>query len=143
LKVVLYIIWAVLVAAAVAACIYALRKAKRREKLIASWPKVRATVTGSRAGWTSGAGNTTRNRRYWPRYQFATTQGVIFTGESEVSFAEQPDSGSPLEVAYNPDDPRQSFQPAAPSRQVLGCLVPFVAVFAAASFWFIGVFPTG
>ncbi|WP_311380191.1 DUF3592 domain-containing protein [Arthrobacter sp. ISL-72] len=137
----LYIIWSLFVVAATAACSHAVRKTKRRERLIDAWPKVQATVTGSRAGWTSSAGNTTRSRRYWPTYQFAGPEGDLHSGESEVSYAEQPVTGSPLEVAYNPNDPGQSFQVASPSKQVLGCLIPFFAVFAVVSFWFIGLFP--
>jgi hypothetical protein len=141
LKTVLYIIWGLFVLAAAAACIHAVRKTKRQEQLINAWPKAKATVTGSRAGWTSGAGNASRSRRYWPTYQFTGPDGVLHLGESEVSYIQRPVPGSVLKVAYNPADPGQSFQVDHPSRQVLGCLIPIFAVFAVASFWFIGVFP--
>ena len=42
-----------------------------------------------------------------------------------------------------PANPNQSFQVAAESKMVLGCLVPFFAVFALVSFWFVGIFPVG
>ena len=142
-KIVLYIIWAVFVLAAAGACIQSVRKTKSQERRIDSWPKAQAIVTGSREGWTSGVGNTSRNRRYWPTYQFAGPQGVLYAGESEVSAVERPAPGSVLEVAYNPENPGQSFEVAHPSKLVLGCLIPFFAVFAFASFWFIGVFPAG
>jgi hypothetical protein len=70
-------------------------------------------------------------------------RGTLFTGESEVSFANQPVPGTLVEVAYNPLDPNQSFQVSSQSRAAIGCLIPFFAVFAVASFWFIGVFPLG
>lgn len=143
MRAVLYIIWALFVLAAAAACIYAVRKTKRQERLIDAWPKVEATVTGSRAGWTSGVGNATPNLRYRPTYQFTGPQGVLYIGESEVTQVRRPVPGSELEVAYNPADPGQSFQVDYPSKQVLGCLVPFFVAFAVASFWFIGIFPMG
>lgn len=143
LKIVLYIIWALFVAGAALACLQAVRKTRHQERLIASWPKVQATVTGSRQGWTNGGGNTTRNVRFWPTYQFTDPRGVMFAGESEVSYANRPVRGSFLDVAYNPADPSQSFQVAAPSKAVIGCLIPAFALLAIASFWFIGIFPLG
>ncbi|MFF2317380.1 DUF3592 domain-containing protein [Arthrobacter sp. NPDC058097] len=139
----LYIIWIVFGAAAAATCIHSLRKTQAQERLIDAWPKVQATVTGSREGWTSGVGNTNRNVRFWPTYEFTGPQGVLYFGESEVSLVERPVPGSVLEVAYNPESPGESFEVAHPSKLVLGCVIPFFAVFAVASFWFIGVFPFG
>lgn len=83
----------------------------------------------------------TRNRRFWPTYQFTDPHGTLFVGESEVSSAEKPLPGSPINIAYNPANPNESFQPSSETRTALGCLIPFFAVFAAALFWFIGVFP--
>jgi hypothetical protein len=143
LKIVLYIIWALFVASVIWAFIRTLRKTRRQERLIAIWPKVQATVTGSRQGWTSGGGNATRSVRFWPAYQFLDPRGILYVGESEVSCANRPVPGSSLEVAYNPADPNQSFQVDAPSKMVIGCLIPTFAFFALASFWFIGIFPLG
>ncbi|WP_223257150.1 DUF3592 domain-containing protein [Arthrobacter globiformis] len=143
LKIVLYIIWTLFAAAAAAACILSLRKTKAQERRIDGWPKVQVTVTGGREGWTSGVGNTNRNRRYWPTYQFTGPQGVLYLGESEVSLVERPVPGSVLEVAYNAENPEESFEVAHPSKLLLGCLAPFFGLFALASFWFIGVFPLG
>ncbi|MBT2550568.1 DUF3592 domain-containing protein [Arthrobacter sp. ISL-65] len=143
MKIVLYIIWTLFAAAAAAACIHALRKTQAQERRIEGWPKVEATVTGSRTGWTSGVGNATPSLRYRPTYQFTGPQGVLYVGESEITQVRRPVPGSVLEVAYNPADPGQSFQVDYPSKQVLGCLAPFFAVFAVVSFWFIGVFPVG
>jgi hypothetical protein len=143
LKIVLYIIWALFVAGAAFACGQAVRKTRHQERLIASWPKAQATVTGSRQGWSHGGGNTTRNIRFWPGYQFHDSRGVLYVGESEVSYARRPTPGSFLEVAYNPADPNQSFQVDAPSRTVIGCLIPAFALLALAAFWFIGIFPLG
>jgi hypothetical protein len=143
LKIVLYIIWALFVAGAALACGQAVRKTRHQERLIASWPKAQATVTGSRQGWSHGGGNTTRNIRFWPGYQFHDSRGVLYVGESEVSYARRPTPGSFLEVAYNPADPNQSFQVDAPSRTVIGCLIPAFALLALAAFWFIGIFPLG
>lgn len=139
----LYIIWALFVTGATFACVQAVRKTRRQEQLIASWPKVQATVTGSRQGWTSGGGNATRNVRFWPTYQFTDPRGIAFAGESEISYLNPPIPGSFLEVAYNPDDPNESFQVASPSKTVIGCLIPAFALLAIASFWFIGIFPLG
>lgn len=86
MKIVLYIIWALFVTGATFACVQAVRKTRRQEQLIASWPKVQATVTGSRQGWTSGGGNATRNVRFWPTYQFTDPRGIAFAGESEISY---------------------------------------------------------
>jgi hypothetical protein len=141
LKIVLYVIWALFVAATVYALTHSARKNRRYEQRTACWPRVQATVTGSRTGWTSGIGNMTPNLRFFPTYQFSDPHGRPFTGKSEVSFVEQPVPGSLVEVAYNPANPSESFQLSSETRGALGCLVPFFAVFAVALFWFIGVFP--
>ncbi|MDQ1057304.1 hypothetical protein QFZ23_001205 [Arthrobacter globiformis] len=143
MKIVLYVIWALFVAGAVYSVLHVVRKAGRHEQLTAGWPRVQAAVTGSRDGWSGGAGNMRRNRRFWPTYQFTDSHGTLFMGESELSFAEQPVPGSPLEVAYNPANPDESFHVSSKTRITLGCLIPFFAVFAVALFWFIGVFPLG
>ena len=88
-------------------------------------------------------GGSSRSRRFYPTYQFMDPRGMVFAGESEVSFANPPVPGTLVEVAYNPVNPNQSFQVSSQSRTVVGCLIPFFAVFAVASFWFIGVFPLG
>lgn len=137
----LYVVWALFVAGAIYSVIHAARKTRRHEQLTAGWPRVQATVTGSRAGWSGGTGNMTRNRRFWPTYRFTDPHGTLFVGESEVSSAEKPLPGSPINIAYNPANPNESFQPSSETRAALGCLIPFFAVFAAALFWFIGVFP--
>ena len=141
MRIVLYVIWALFVAGAVYSITHVARKHKRHEQRTAGWPRVQATVTGSRDGWSGGTGNMSRNRRFWPRYQFTGPHGTAFTGESEVSFAEQPAPGSSIEVAYNPANPHESFHVSSQTRTTLGCLIPFFAVFAVASFWFIGIFP--
>ncbi|WP_353711405.1 DUF3592 domain-containing protein [Arthrobacter sp. K5] len=141
MKIVLYVVWALFVAGAIYSVIHAARKTRRHEQLTAGWPRVQATVTGSRAGWSGGTGNMTRNRRFWPTYRFTDPHGTLFVGESEVSSAEKPLPGSPINIAYNPANPNESFQPSSETRAALGCLIPFFAVFAAALFWFIGVFP--
>lgn len=143
MKIVLYIIWALFVAGVAFALVQSVRKTRRHEKLLAGWPKVQATVTGSVAGWTNGGGGSTRSRRFYPTYQFSGPNGILFAGESEVSLANQPAPGTLVEVAYNPANPNQSFQVAAESKMLLGCLVPFFAVFALVSFWFVGIFPVG
>jgi hypothetical protein len=143
MKIVLYVIWALFVAGAALALVQSVRKTRRHENLVAGWPKAQATVTGSVAGWSNGGGGSTRSRRFYPTYQFTHPSGTLFAGESEVSSASQPVPGSLLEVAYNPANPNQSFQVAAQSRMVLGCLVPFFAVFALMLLWFIGIFPVG
>ncbi len=52
MRIVLYIIWALIVTGAVTALVQTLRKTKRHEKVIAGWPKVQATVTGNVGGWS-------------------------------------------------------------------------------------------
>ncbi|WP_461188784.1 DUF3592 domain-containing protein [Arthrobacter sp. Z4-13] len=141
MRIILYIIWALFVAAAVFALIHATGKTKRREQLTAAWPRVQATVTGSISGWTNGGGGSSRSRRFFPTYQFADPHGTLFAGESEVSFASRPVPGSLIEVAYNPANPHESLQVSSAPKTAMGCLTPFFAVFAAALFWFIGVFP--
>lgn len=143
MKMILYIVWALFVTAAVFAVVRAVRTTRRDEQQVASWPKVQATVTGSVAGWTSGGGGSSRSRRFFPLYQFTDPQGTLFAGESEVSSASQPVPGSLIDVAYNPDDPSDSRQVSSTPRTTLGCLVPFFAVFALASLWFISIFPVG
>lgn len=143
LRIILYIVWALFVVAAAFAMVHAIRKTRRQEQLMASWPKVQATVTGSVAGWTSGGGGSSRSRRFFPTYQFTDPRGTLFMGKSEISTAAAPAAGSLIEVAYNPADPNESLQVSSASRTTLGCLVPFFAVFAVALFWFISVFPLG
>jgi hypothetical protein len=143
LRILLYVIWALFVAGVIYSVMHAARKTRRHEQLTAGWPRVQATVTGSRAGWSGGTGNMTRNRRFWPTYQFTDPHGTLFLGESEVSFAEQPAPGSPVEIAYNPASPGESFHVSPQTRTALGCLIPFFAIFAAAVLWFISVFPLG
>jgi hypothetical protein len=143
MKIILYIVWALFVAAAVVALVRSARETRQQEQLMAAWPKTQATVTGSTTGWTSGVGGSNRNLRYYPTYQFTDPQGTLFMGKSEVSLAEQPVPGSLLEVAYNPANPNQSLQVSSSSRVALGCLIPFFAVFAIVLFWFIGIFPLG
>jgi hypothetical protein len=141
MKLVLYIIWALFMVAAVWAMIHSVKKTRNQERLIASWPKVQGRVTGSRQGWTSGVGNTTRNIRHWPTYEFVGPDGSSYNGESEVSYANPPVAGSALEVAYNPADPHQSFQVDSPSKLLIGCIIPVIALLGLASFWFIGFLP--
>lgn len=143
MKIVLYVVWALFVAAAILALVRSVRKTRQQEQLMAGWPKTQATVTGSTTGWTSGMGGSNRNLRYYPTYQFTDPQGTLFMGKSEVSRAEQPVPGSLVEVAYNPANPNESLQVSSAPRAALGCLIPFFAVFAVALFWFIGIFPLG
>jgi hypothetical protein len=143
MRIVLYIIWALFVAGATTALVQTLRKTKRQESLIASWPKVQATVTGNVGGWTNGGGGSSRSRRFYPTYQFAHPNGALYAGESEVSYRNQQVPGSLVEVAYNPVNPNQSFQVASDSKMVLGCLVPFFAMFSLLLFWVAGNFPLG
>nr|WP_218649599.1 DUF3592 domain-containing protein [Paenarthrobacter nitroguajacolicus] len=142
-KIVLYVIWALFVVAVVCSLWRTIKDMKRREALMAGWPKVLATVTGSRSGWTSGVGNSSRTRRCWPHYQFSDGRGDVYRGESDISTAVEIEPGSPLAVAYNPADPGESYQVAAQSKMVVGCLIPAFAAFAAGSLWFIGIFPVG
>jgi hypothetical protein len=51
--------------------------------------------------------------------------------------------GTLVEVAYNPANPNQSFQMSSDSRAMLGCLVPFFALFSLLLFWVAGNFPLG
>lgn len=141
MKMILYIVWVLFVTAAAFAVVRAVRATRREDQQAASWPKVQATVTGSVAGWTNGGGGSSRSRRYFPMYQFTDPQGTLFAGESEVPFAIQPVPGAPIEVAYNPANPNESRQVSSKPRSTLGCVVPFFAVFALASLWFISIFP--
>lgn len=143
MRIVLYIIWALFVTGAVIALVQTLRKTKRQEKRIASWPKVQATVTGNVGGWSGGTGGSSQSRRFYPTYQFADPNGTLYAGESEVSYRNQQVPGSLVEVAYNPANPNQSFQVASESKMILGCLVPFFAMFALVLFWVAGAFPLG
>ncbi|WP_258804502.1 DUF3592 domain-containing protein [Pseudarthrobacter sp. NS4] len=143
MRIVLYIVWALFVAAAVFALIHAMRKTRRQEQLMADWPKAQAAVTGSVAGWTSGGGGSSRSRRFFPTYQFTDSQGTLFMGKSEISLAAEPVPGSLIEVAYNPANPNESLQVSSTPRTGMGCLIPFFAVFAVALFWFISIFPLG
>ncbi|AFR27738.1 hypothetical protein ARUE_c08090 [Arthrobacter sp. Rue61a] len=142
-KIVLYVVWALFVVAVVWALCRTIKDMRRRETLMADWPKVLATVTGSRHGWTTGVGNSSRNRRFWPYYQFSDARGDVFRGESDISTAVETEPGSPLAVAYNPADPSESYQMVTQSKVVGGCLIPAFAFFAAGSLWFIGIFPVG
>lgn len=108
MRIVLYIVWALFVAVVTFSLIHSLRKTRRQEQLIASWLKVQATVTGNIAGWTHGGGGSTRSRRFYPTYQFADPNGILYE-----------------------------------SKMVLGCLVPFFALFSLLLFWVVGVFPLG
>ena len=141
MRILLYIVWALFVTGALYSVLHSVRRTRRAEQRSAGWPRVEAAVTGSRAGWTSGVGNTSRTPRYFPKYQFTDASGRQVAGESEVSSAEKPLPGNTIEVAYNPADPAESFQVSNQTRTTLGCLIPFFAVLAAALFWFIGVFP--
>lgn len=136
----LYIIWALFVIAAIVATTQALRKTRHQERLIASWPKVQAGVTGSRQGWTNGGGNTTRSLRYWPYYQFIDPRGVLYVGASEVACTNRPVPGEILEVAYNPADPNHSFQVDAPSKPMISCLIPAITFLCVLMFLAIGWF---
>jgi hypothetical protein len=142
-KIALYIIWALFVAGVIFSIVRVLRKTKRREQLTAGWPRVQAVVTGSVAGWTNGGGGGSRSRRYYPTYQFADPRGTLFAGESEVSYASQPDPGSWGEVMYNPGSPNQPFQGSSQDRTAMGCTSPFFAAIAAGAFLFISVLPVG
>ncbi|MGN7201922.1 DUF3592 domain-containing protein [Arthrobacter sp. SAFR-044] len=143
MKTILYIVWALFVAAAIFSLLHASRRTKRQEQQMASWPKAEATVTGSATGWTSGVGGSSRNLRYFPTYQFTDPRGTLFMGKSEISDVEQPVPGSLIEVAYNPVNPNESLQVSSEPRTAMGFLIAFFAVFAVASFWFIGIFPMG
>ncbi|MFP5312843.1 MAG: DUF3592 domain-containing protein [Actinomycetes bacterium] len=143
MRTILYIVWALFIAAAIFSLVYTVRRTKRQEHLMASWPKAEAIVTGSTTGWTSGAGGASRNLRYFPTYQFTDPHGILFMGKSEISEVEQPAPGSLIQVAYNPANPNESLQVSSEPRTVMGCLIAFFAVFAIVSFWFISVFPLG
>lgn len=143
MKIILYAVWALFVVAAVFALVHAAHKTRRQERLLTAWPKAQATVTGGTAGWTRGAGGSTRSRRFFPTYQFADPRGTLFMGKSEISLAAQPVPGSLIEVAYNPDNRNESLQVSSAPRTAMGCLIPFFGVFALALFWFISIFPLG
>ena len=143
MKTILYIVWALFVAAAVFSLLYAARRTRRQGQQMAAWPKAQATVTGSTTGWTGGVGGSNRNLRHYPTYQFTDPHGTLFMGKSEVSGVEPPVPGSLIEVAYNPANPNESLQVSKEPRTAMGCLIAFFAVFAVASFWFISVFPLG
>ncbi|MBT2588272.1 DUF3592 domain-containing protein [Arthrobacter sp. ISL-95] len=143
MRIVLYIIWALFVATATYLLVKHLRQTKRHEQQIASWPKVQATVTGNVGGWTNGGGGGTRSRVFYPTYQFVHPNGALHAGESEVSYRNQQEPGSLLNVAYNPANPNQSFEVSSESKAVVGCLIPVFALFALLLFWFAGAFPLG
>ena len=86
MKIALYVIWALFVMGAAFSCTKAVRTTKRQEQLITTWSKTQAVVTGSRQGWSDGPGNATRSIRYWPRSQFHDRRGVLYVGESDVSY---------------------------------------------------------
>ena len=142
-KTILYIVWALFVAGVVFSLLYAARRTRRQQQQMASWPKAQATVTGSATGWTSGIGGASRNLRHFPTYQFTDPRGTLFMGKSEISGVQPPVPGALIEVAYNPADPNESLQVSSEPRTAMGCLIAFFAVFAVASFWFIGIFPMG
>jgi hypothetical protein len=102
-RIILYIVWALFVAAAVRrhASVRCAKRRRREQQITAGWPKAHATVTGSIAGWTNGGGGSSRSRRFFPTYQFTDPHGTLFAGESDVSFAGKPVPGSLIEVAYN------------------------------------------
>ncbi|MUN62104.1 DUF3592 domain-containing protein [Kocuria sediminis] len=141
MRIALYVIWALFVLATVLSLVHMARRAGRQERRAAEWTRVQATVTGSRAGWTSGADGTTRNRRFFALYRFRDARGRSVTGESEVPLAQRPVPGSGIDVAYDPAAPAESFQVTSGPRTVLGCLIPFFAVFSLVLLWFISVFP--
>jgi hypothetical protein len=140
-KIALYVIWALFVAGVVYSLIHVSRQTKRREQLTAAWPRVQAFVTGSVAGWTNGGGGGNRSRCFYPTYQFADYRGTLFAGESEVSYANPPAPGTPVEVMYNPINPNQSFQVSSQDKTVIGCLIPCFAAIAAGALLFITVLP--
>ena len=139
MRIVLYSVWALFAVGITLTLIHQYRKSMRHEKLIASWPKARATVTGSVAGWSNGGGSGSRSRRFFATYQFADPYGTLFAGESEVSNANPPMPGSFVEVAYNPINPVQSFQVQNGSTTVLGIAAAVFAGVLAGMFVFIGV----
>jgi hypothetical protein len=144
MKTVLYIIWALFNVAAVVAIVVAVRRTRRLERLAAPWPRVHATVTGSVASWSSSIGKSAGpHRLYRPTYRFADPRGTFFFGESDVPLRSEPVPGSTVEVAYNPQDPNQSIHQSPREKAGMGCIISFFAVFAVASFLFIGVFPLG
>ena len=132
MKIVMYAFWALFVGIGIFSCVHTLRKTQRHERLIAGWPRVQATVTGLVAG---------PRRRAYPTYQFRDPNGTLFAGESDVPFATLP--GSPVEVAYNPLNPNQSFQVSSGSKVLLGCAIPFLASIALGMLFFISAFPEG
>jgi hypothetical protein len=143
MRIVLYIIWALFVVTAIYLLAKHLRQARRHEQQIAGWPKVQATVTGNVGGWTNGGGNATRNRVFYPTYQFLHPNGALYAGESEVSYRNQQEPGSLLNVAYNPANPNQSFEMSSESKAMIGCAIPAFAFFALVLFWAAGAFPLG
>jgi hypothetical protein len=143
MRIVLYLIAALFVTGVILALLHTLRKTKRHEKIIAGWPKVQATVTGNVGGWSNGGGGSTRSRRFYPTYQFTGPNGILYAGESEVSYRNQQVPGTLVQVAYNPANPNQSFQMSSDSKTMLGCLVPFFALFSLLLFWVAGNFPLG
>ena len=141
MKTVMYVVWALFVLGVAWSIFQMGRKARRHRRRIAHWPRLQATVTGSRTGWTSGTGNSTQSIRHFPIYRFTDPAGAVFVGESEASLRNRPAPGSPLEVAYDPADPHTSFQVSSQDRLAVGCLTVFFAGFALVSHWAIGAFP--
>lgn len=126
----MYAILAPIVGIGIFSCFYTVRKAKRRERLMAGWPRVQATITGLVAN---------PRRRSYPTYQFRDPNGTLFAGESDVPFATLP--GSTVEVAYNPLNPNQSFQVSSESKVLLGCVIPFFAATTVGLFSIFSAFP--
>lgn len=137
----MYIVWALFVVGVAWTLVHLILKAKRHERRIADWPRTRATVTGSRTGWSGGMGNSSRSLRHYPYYQFTDPRGAVFSGESEESLRNGPLPGSSVDVAYDPADPATSFEVPSSNMLGLGCATVAFAVILSLMFWFIGVFP--
>lgn len=120
MRIILYVVWALFIAATIFSLVHAGRRTRRQPQLMAELPQAQATITGSTTGWTSGVGGASRNLRPYPTYQFTDSQGTLVTGKSEISLVEQPVPGSLLEVVYNPAYAQESLHVSSEPRHSHG-----------------------
>ena len=128
--------WGGFVLLMIAVSAFQVRKLRRREQGMRTWPHVQAVVVGERPvpGVESDI-----DPSYVSIYEYVGPDGLTRRGETIWSKVRPLPVGQALEVCVNPAKPAESYPVEKTSRVTLGCMFGFMAVVGIGSFLFLRV----
>ncbi|EFL08046.1 MULTISPECIES: DUF3592 domain-containing protein [Actinomycetes] len=139
-QIVAWCCWGGFVLAVVLISVFQMRKLRRREKGMRTWPHVQAVVVGHHAVPGVGSGDDpSTSPSYLSVYQYAGPDGRTYQGKTVWSKAKPLPVRQALTVCVNPGSPAESYPVEKTSRAVLGCMFVVMAAFCVGSFFFLRI----